>query len=455
MNAYASISALAERLHAQEAVRAVVVGAGRSGRAAAELLLTRGAQVILTDDRPEALGNLPAGARGAPLSREAVDEADLVVLSPGVPRGRAELAQAIAESRLVGEVELGSWFIDLPMVAITGTNGKSTTTTLIGAILTKAGFRPFVGGNLGSPLSELARGLHRADVAVVELSSYQLESIETARWRVGVWLNLQADHLDRYPNLEVYAQAKARVFSRLEPEGAAVASWDDPVVRTAAESTDARIRWFSTQTTLEERGTAAAGGVARRADELYRLDGPGLIGRHNHENAVAAIEAARLMGADPRAVQAAISAFCGLPHRLSLVHEADGVVWYDDSKATNVASAVTAVQAMTRPTLLIAGGKDKGGAWSPLVSAARHRVERVLAIGEAAPIVDRAFSEEGIVVEVVHTLDQAVARAKTIARPGQAVLLAPACASFDQFPSYVARGQSFARLARDEEQRFG
>lgn len=450
------IERVAKRLRAGEPILSVVVGAGRSGRSAARLLAARGARVRVVDDRVEALQDLGPGVAGEPLSGASLVGADLVVLSPGVPRSREVLAPAIAEGRLVGEIELASWLVAAPLVGITGTNGKSTTTALVGHMLEQAGIRAFVGGNLGEPLSELAFFGEPVEVAVLELSSFQLESVETARFWAGAWLNLEPDHLDRYPSLAAYAAAKERLFERLSPSGVAIANARDPVVQAAARRVrSASVRWFAEGAPLPAEvegglGTGVVAGVASRGEERFRVDGPGLLGPHNHENAAAAIEVARALGASPEAVQAGLSSFRGLPHRLSLVLEAAGVRFYDDSKATNVASAATAVRAMSTETILLAGGRDKGGSWDPLVEAARGRVVRVLAIGEAAAIVEQAFA--GVVpVEVAFTLERAVARAKALARPGQAVLLAPACASLDQFTSYAHRGAEFARWARAGE----
>lgn len=437
---------------AETSFEAVVVGAGRSGRSAAALLAGRGARVRLVDDR--ARDGLEPGPDGRPVAlfrQEVIDAAELVVLSPGVPRARRELSRAALEDRLVGEVELASWCIDIPLLGITGTNGKSTTTALAGEMLRASGKRPFVGGNFGTPLSELARQPGDADVGVVELSSYQLESIVDASFQVGVWLNIQPDHLDRYSDLEAYARAKARLHERVPSAGTVIANAADPVVARWTEklSSTAKKRWFGRDLGAGQAGTRIEEQHLRYEGRTIEVSAPGLLGPHNLENAAAALEAATSLGATLDGVQTVLSSFAGLPHRLQLVHEAGGVRWYDDSKATNVASAITAVLAMPASTLLIAGGKDKGGAWGPLVEACRGRVTRVLSIGEAAPIVGRAFA--GVVpVQECKTLERAIAWARAEARQGQCVLLAPACASFDQFRSYVDRGERFARLAREE-----
>ncbi len=447
-----------------ESVRTVVVGAGASGLAAVRLLATRGAPVRVLDDRPR--DRLSPQAQAAlettevlPLDGSTVDDADLVVLSPGVPRRRPELRSAIAEGRLIGEIELASWHINVPLIGITGTNGKSTTTALVAHILERAGRRVFAGGNLGRPLSELPL-LEPVDVAVVELSSYQLESVVEAHFRVGCWLNLTPDHLDRYESVEEYTAAKRRLVERRSINGTAVLNADDPIVRNVGRRLGGGVRWFSIQDKDERASTLGTfmsdPGTARRrylrGIESYRIDSPALIGPHNHSNACAAIECARFVDASAEAVQDGLSSFSGLPHRLEQVGVLGSTVFYNDSKATNVDAAVTAVRAVAAPIWLIAGGVDKGGAWAPLVEAARGRVERVFAIGDAAPIVSKAFAPAGIGVENVGTLERAVAAAGTFVREGgspRTVLLAPACASFDQFANFAARGDAFrAAVAR-------
>lgn len=443
-----SIEEARRRLQGGEAPRVAVVGAGVSGRAAAQLLAARGAEVRVFDERVEAVDRLPEARRGGFLEASALEGFDAVVLSPGVPRAHPALTAAIEADVVVGEVELASWFFPGELVGITGTNGKSTVTALVGHLLETAGQPAFVGGNLGAPLSEgVATGPFGR--AVVELSSYQLESIRSASFVVGAWLNLAPDHLDRYPDLDAYAAAKQRLFGAVAPIGLVVANADDEVVRAAALGREGRRRWFGTEIPDGGEGTQVQGIRLLRGDEAYVVDGPGLLGPHNCANAAAAVEIVRELGVAPEAVQAGLSTYRALPHRLALVHEGQGIRWYDDSKATNVASAVTSVNAMERPTWLIAGGVDKGGSWAPLVEAAKGRLRGVFAIGEAASIVEAAFDGQTS-VRVAGTLEEAVRLVREAAATGEAVLLAPACASFDQFASYAERGERFARLARDE-----
>lgn len=447
MEAAARVAALREKLAAKE-LSAAVIGAGRSGRAAVELLEARGAEITLLDDR--------AGAADAPISRQAVDAADLVVLSPGVPRARPELQGAIARGTLVSEIELASWFVSAPLVGITGTNGKSTTTALVAHILEESGKRVFAGGNLGRPLSELVTSGEKVDVAVVELSSYQLESIVDATFHVACWLNLSPDHADRYPDETTYALAKRRILERRSVNGIAVLNAKDRWCALYGIRLGGPVRWFAVDDHSDLAGwmgTLAASEVAVRTEwdhqERYRLTNRALPGLHNRANACAAIECVRYFDdVSPEDVQRGLDTFAGLPHRLERVAESGGVTWYNDSKATNVDSAATGVRAIPGSKIVIAGGKDKGASWAPLVRAARESgVRLVVAIGEAQPLVKAAFSEE-IEVREAGTLENAVEIARATAQPGDAVLLSPACASFDQFRDFEERGDRFRALVR-------
>jgi UDP-N-acetylmuramoylalanine--D-glutamate ligase len=379
------------------------------------------------------------------------------VLSPGVPRARPELADAIARGTLVSEIELASWFVRAPMVAITGTNGKSTTTALVAHILARAGKRVFAGGNLGRPLAELARTQENVDVAVVELSSYQLESIVEASFAVACWLNLTPDHVDRYADVATYAAAKRRILERRSINGVAVLNAKDRWCSDAGIRIGGPIRWFAAAPHSDlagPMGTLAASDLALRTVwddcETYRIQNPALPGLHNRANACAAIECARYFDdVRPEQVQLGLDSFGGLPHRIERVAVIGGVTWYNDSKATNVDSAVTGVRAVDAPKILIAGGKDKGSSWQPLVDAAKEGgVKAVLAIGAALPIVVESFKPTGIEVREAGTLERAIALASQLAKPGDAVLLSPACASFDQFKNFEDRGDQFRAMVK-------
>lgn len=416
----------------------MVVGAGRSGRAAQALCVARGASAVLLDDRPT------ADAQALEPSR--LREADLVVVSPGVPRNHPALREARGRGCVIAEVELASWFIDVPLIGVTGTNGKSTTTALVAHGFELAGQKVFAGGNLGRPLSELAATDEPYDLAVVELSSYQLEAVVDLRLEASTWLNLTPDHLDRYGSVDEYAEAKRRIFEVTRRQ--CVANWDDRWCRQGAAFASAPVRWHWSGALLEaDRPGLARGddGSARRDDgAVYPLTGPNLLGRHNHENVAAAIELWRAFDLAPADVREAVRTFPGLPHRLERVPTSDERAWYNDSKATNVAAAVVALAAVDGPKLLIVGGRAKAEDKAPLIEAGlRARVVRMLAIGESAADWCRA-AEGSIPCDAVGTLEAAVRRARE--SDATNILFSPACASFDQFRSFEHRGDVFRQL---------
>ncbi|HEX3905012.1 MAG TPA: UDP-N-acetylmuramoyl-L-alanine--D-glutamate ligase, partial [Polyangia bacterium] len=372
----------------------------------------------------------------------------LVILSPGVPEIPELAAARAAGVEITGELELASRFVSATIVAITGTNGKSTVTTLVGEMLRATGHPTFVGGNLGEPLAE-AVGTPAAEVGgfcVVEVSSFQLETTETFRPRVAVLLNITPDHLDRYAGLEGYAAAKARIFAAQTPDDFAVVNFDDPLAVRASAAARARREGFSI---VESLATGAwLGGplllkLPGQAPESYPADLPWLLGqRHNQANALAALLAARLAGAAPAEARAGLLAFRALSHRMELVADADGVAYYDDSKGTNVGAVVAALDGFPRPVVLIAGGRDKGGDYAPLAEALGRVGRAAILIGEAADKMQAAFAPV-LPVERAPTLETAVEAARRWARPGDAVVLSPACSSFDMFRDYAHRAEVF------------
>ena len=437
--------------------RVLVVGLARSGLAAAEFLLKQGARVVATDRLPEekldprikALVGLGAvlelgGHRGKNFL-----EADLIVVSPGVPATLPLIEKAVAAGvPVVGEMELASWFVEVPMVAVTGTNGKTTTTRLIGELLRAGEKRVFVGGNIGNPLVGLLLGGERVDAAVVEVSSFQLETVRTFHPQVAVHLNLTPDHLDRHGDLAAYAALKARLFACQEPTDTAVLNADDPAV--AGMKTKARRLMFSRQGPVEngafidrDRIRVLADGRELAALGLKRLSLPG---RHNQENMMAGLLSVVGLGLPlSGAVLEAAARFQGLPHRLEFVGRVGGVRFFDDSKATNVGAVVQALEAFEEPIVLIAGGQDKGADFESLRPVTAGRVKKLILIGQAREKMSRAL---GDVVETVQAADmaEAVSLARQAARPGEVVLLAPACASFDMFDDYAHRGRVFTDL---------
>jgi len=443
--------------------RALVYGMGLSGRAAARLLLAHGVSVLGVDDRPAEELDLQELDRD---SRFELAEAgnlagvsatmgsiDGVVVSPGVPMDRPLLAEARRRGLpVVAEVELAFPFLNGPVVAITGSNGKSTTTAMTGDMLRAAGLAVEVCGNIGRPLTE-AVDWPPDRVFVVELSSFQIEGIDTFRPRAAALLNLSEDHLDRYPSLAAYAAAKKRLFRAMGPQDVAIANADDPA--TVDLETSARRRLFSRLAPVADgcyldggRVIEIGPGAPENAPrELFAADDVPLAGVQNLENAMAAALLARAAGAAPGAIRAGLRAFRGLPHRLERVGEAAGVAWYDDSKGTNPGATAKAIEGFADGTVhLILGGRNKGADLASLGPIVRRKARRVYLIGEAAADFARALG--GVPQEAAGTLDRAVAAAAAAARPGDAVVLSPACASFDQFRNFGHRGEVFQDLVR-------
>ncbi len=435
--------------------RILVVGLGRSGIAAARLCANQGARVTVNDAKPAGelraeLVQLPAGVR-AELGghrAETFQAQDMIVLSPGVPPLPAIEAARASGVFVTGELELASWFIESTIVAITGTNGKSTTTTLCGAILGANGRPTFVGGNLGTPLSEAVgtQAARPGGNCVVEVSSFQLETVRTFRPQVAVLLNITPDHLDRYPDFSRYIAAKQRVFEAQTASDFAVVNIDDPNVEIAARRIQSRCVLISTHRALGVGGWVEGDSLCVRLPggpmEYYPALLPGLVGRHNHENALAALIAARLLGALPSEARLALVAFRPLAHRMELVGNFNDIEFYDDSKGTNVGAVVAALDGFPRRVVLIAGGKDKGGFYAPLAEVMRKSGRAAVLIGEAAPKMREALAPV-VPVEIAATMAEAVDLAAGLAQRGDAVVLSPACSSFDMFRDYAHRAEAF------------
>ena len=441
---------------------ALVIGAGASGSAAADLLLTLGARVRIYDQRPGA--TLPAGAEaflGPPTVPDAaLAGIDLMVLSPGVPPSPFRAAQQrLAPHALVhGEMSLSlavaahRWG-RLPTVLITGTNGKSTVTALTGALLAAAGRRPFVGGNLGVPLAAavlaaIADDAPAPDSLVLECSSFQLETLGPHPSDVAMIVNLTPDHLDRYPTLGDYAATKARVLAGLVDDGLALLDAGDPWTPFFRE----RVRrgrpvLIDANPGAQIRGPGPGHTLELPDGETYPRELLHLAGRHNSKNALFALLAARHLGAPREACLAGLESFRGLPHRMVLVRELAGVTYYDDSKATNVASVLASLDGFDRPVVLIAGGRAKGDDLAPLRALLARGGRGLVAIGEST---EQFFAVgDGVVPTLRATsMPAAVAAARGLARPGDAVVLSPACASYDWFKNYGERGDVFAALVR-------
>ncbi len=441
--------------------RVTVVGLARSGIAACKVLADRGARVLATDRSPrERLrGDLAAlEARGVEIEAgahrpEPFLEADLIVVSPGVPTELDLLG--LARSRGVpiwGEVELASRLTSARFLGITGTNGKSTTTSLLGAMLDAAGFLTVVAGNIGTALCEVVPQLTAAHWVVAELSSFQLETIVTFRPHVAVLLNLAPDHLDRYPDLSAYYAAKTRIFQNQTAEDYAVLNADDSPTLEWARGIRAQPRLFSRTRTMGD-GAFVRGDrlVVRSAGLPEAVCGVAEIriqGLHNLENSLAAAAAAVAIGAPAGAIGAALREFPGLPHRLELVAEVDGVRYVNDSKGTNVGAVVKSLEGYRGGVILIAGGKDKGGDFRPLRPLLETRVKTLLLLGQARDAI-RSHIAGACPMEEVDSMQAAVARATEIAVAGDTALLSPACASFDMFRDFEERGEVFRQAVRD------
>ncbi len=434
--------------------RVAVAGLGRSGLAAVELLVRHRARVTAVDVKP--LEELPEAATklealGAAFERQSAEvfaRAELVVLSPGVPADIPELEEARTRSvKIIGEVELAGWFLEGPVIGITGSNGKTTTTALIGHILGGCGIPAQVGGNIGFPPTAMVGTSRPEQWNVLELSSFQLETIETFRAEVAAVLNVTPDHLDRHRTMAAYAAAKRRILETQQPADTAILNRDDRICREFAAAAKGAVRWFSSSARLDGGAWLEDGWIVLDGERLLPERDVPLRGRHNLENVMAAAAAARAAGAPLGGIAAAVRTFPGVEHRLERVRTVDGVDWFNDSKATNVDAAIKAVDAFAGPLLVILGGKDKGGDYRPLREALRGKARAALLIGAAADKIGAAL--DGAVETVCcGTLEAAVAEARRRARPGDTVLLAPACASFDQFDSFEHRGRVFKELVR-------
>jgi UDP-N-acetylmuramoylalanine--D-glutamate ligase len=442
--------------------RVLVVGLARTGVATALFCAVRGASVTATDTRSEAeIGEHVAALRaaGVALSLGGHDHAilrnhDLLIPSPGVSADAPLLLAARAMNLTIwSEIELADRFLRGRLIAITGSNGKTTTTSLVEHILRSAGFATILAGNIGTPLIACVESTREETITVAELSSFQLELIEQFRPDIGVFLNLTPDHLDRHHTLEAYAAAKARIFENQTRQDAAILNADDPAMPPLAPS-HPQVFWFSRRQRVEQGAFLNGDEILFRHSEreeviLRRADIP-LVGAHNLENVLAAVAATRLAGAQSAAIARGVKSFAGVEHRLEFVSEIAGVRYYNDSKATNVDAAIKALEAFPGRVLIILGGKDKGSDYTALQQPLREKAVLALLIGAAAAKIESQIAGS-IAIEGAETLDRAVEIAAHAARPGDVVLLAPACASFDQFRNYEHRGQVFKELVRKLE----
>jgi UDP-N-acetylmuramoylalanine--D-glutamate ligase len=440
--------------------KVLVVGLGKSGMAAALFLRRRGAQVTVSDVRSaEALAKdiptlleagimVEAGGHGLLTFRRQ----DLIVVSPGVPMDTPELAQTISFGLpVIGELELAARFLKGKILSITGSNGKTTTTTLVGEILKGAGLPTLVGGNIGVPVVSLIEESTDQTWSVLEVSSFQLETTVEFRPAIAVILNITPDHLDRHGNLENYALAKERIFAAQTAQDFLVLNADNARAAEAASRSVAQVYWFSAEHPVAQGAWLEEGQVVYRpaqgaaTEKIIPLSGIPLKGAHNVENVLAAVVSSRLAGASAGAVCKGIENFKAVEHRLEYVTTRNGVEFYNDSKATNVDATAKALAAFSTGIHLILGGKDKNSDYTQLAQLLRERVTAVYTIGSAAAKIESEL--RGVVsIHSCETLEKAVHAATAAARPGEVVLLAPACSSFDQFENYEQRGRVFKEL---------
>ena len=426
--------------------RVLIVGMAKSGVAAAELLRKHGARPVGVDQKPVDLSAL--GLEVLPQTDDTFRDADLVVLSPGVPIDAPEIVTARSRGlRIVGEVELASWFLRGPIAGVTGSNGKTTTTALLGHILRESGIPVQVGGNIGTPPTAMIDSSAEDQWNVLELSSFQLETIERFRARIAICTNVTDNHLDRHHTFENYAAAKERLFRSQHTADSAVLNAANPTTKAFGMRAPARVLWFSSE------GEAAPGAWLRGDTIMFagrplmqRSEIP-IPGLHNVENVMAAALAAFEAGAMPEQIAAAVRTFPGVEHRIEFVRELRGVRYYNDSKATSVDATRKAIDAFPGGLWVIMGGKDKNSDYTVLREPLREKARRVLLIGAAAPKIEEQLA--GVVPAAqCGTMDKAVNAAAEGAGEGEIVLLAPACASFDQFQSYEHRGQIFKDLVK-------
>lgn len=433
----------------------VVVGAGVSGLALCQFLAERSAHVVLSDRQPgesipdlDQLEQLSVRFDFGGHTTELFTSADLIVLSPGVPASIPAVQAAVRNNvPVIGEIELAAREIEAPIIGITGTNGKSTTTALLGKIFKECGKRTFVGGNIGEPLTK-AISDRTLEWLVVELSSFQLETIDQFHPRYAMLLNISDDHLDRYAGLQDYIEAKQRLFRNMTEEDVVILNADDPQVVEVAEKISSRKIWFSTRRGQAEGMSYNDGKIRWRykhMDESFPVDQMRLKGLHNIENVMAAMIPALCEGCSAEQVWRSVCSFSGLPHRMELVRTLDGVDWYNDSKGTNIGSVVMSLAGLSAPVTLIAGGKDKGGDLKILSESIRSKVDHLILIGEAAARMEQELGGDSHTVQA-ETMEDAIKLAQKLTPAGGSVLLSPGCSSFDMFGSYIERGDVFNRL---------
>ena len=440
--------------------KVAVIGVGKTGQATARFLAGQGARIALTDEKPitawgetfSELKKLRADLTIAPYGTEVLTGADLVVPSPGIYPSNPILLEALRrEIPILSELELASRFLSTPLAAITGTNGKTTVTTLVGEILRTAGKKVFVGGNIGAPLIGYVDGPQEADWAVVEVSSFQLQWASTFHPRIALLLNITSDHVDYHGSFAAYRRIKESIFFRQTASDLAILNADETSTESLIGRLTAQVECFSSSDVVT-CGMSLAGEKLVRVSpdgkrEAYPLGMIRLPGRHNIENVMASIIAARACGCAPPEIIRAVEGFRGIAHRIEYAGEKNGVLFYDDSKGTNVGAVMRALQSFSQPVVLLLGGRDKEGDFETLVPLIRERVREMVLFGEAREKINTLIGG-AVKTRLTATMKEAVATAGKLASPGDVVLLSPGCASFDEFTDYKARGRVFQELVK-------
>ena len=435
--------------------RILVIGLGKTGIASARFLSGKGANVAVTDEKPltelkdavRDLGDASANLEFLRYETDSLSRVDLIIPSPGVPPSNILLIEAVNKKiPILSEIEIAYRFLKPPMIAITGTNGKTTTTTLIGNIFKKAGKRVFVGGNIGNPLIGYVEGKQDDDYAVVEVSSFQLQWLQYFHPYVAILLNTTCDHVDYHGSYEAYRMAKERIFENQGEPDLAILNADEPRSFALAKDMVSQVQFFSSTTNVSKgmflEGNMLVHNTTQDKQEKYPLYIIKIPGLHNIENVMAAIMAARYCGCPPASIAGAVGDFKGIPHRIEFTDEKNGVAFYDDSKGTNVGAVVRALETFARPIILLMGGRDKEGDFETLKPLVRAKVKELVLFGEAR---NRINDLIGGVVKTSRstTLKEAIGVAYKHSSPGDVVLLSPGCASFDEFSDYKERGRFF------------
>jgi len=440
--------------------RILVIGLGKTGIASVRFLMGQGAKVTATDEKPQSelkdavheLGNLSANLEFCEYNTDILSRVDMIVPSPGVPPSNIILAEAKSRKiPILSEIELAYRFLKPPLIAITGTNGKTTTTTLIGHILAREGKRVFVGGNIGNPLIGYLEGKQDDDYAVVEVSSFQLQWIASFHPFISILLNTTCDHVDYHGSFEAYRATKERIFENQKDTDLAILNADEPRSFLLEKNMVAKVQFFSTKTEVKKgiflKDRTLVHYTAYGDCEEYPLDMIKIPGLHNIENVMAAIMVARHCGCSPGSIISAVGDFKGIPHRIEFTEEKNGVAFYDDSKGTNVGAVARALETFSRPIILLMGGRDKEGDFGTLFPLVKSKVKELVLFGEARNKIDDLIGG-AVKTSKTTTLKEAIELAYRHSSPGDIVLLSPGCASFDEFSNYKERGRFFKDVVK-------